>query len=370
MYWSDVYSSNVRERLMREERAARNIDRRLRAYHAGNHRRTHRKPTTRKAPIRKAPVIALPALPQRLILGAAMLFATMFVTVTVGFAATGHGTETMLDVRDDIMQEEQATAESTQESVVEEAVEEEISYAIAETAPSEETPVVPVEAEAIEEPVTDTGLIAAAPQDVESENIVDTASSANAVAITVPQTDTGVDHTQIWQNVSAYDFTLLDLDEKIDLIGAMAHDDELATGIPAELTAAQMILESGWMESGLTQNANNCFGIKASSGGYNWENSTWDGVSVAEMETQEEYTVGEITTIVDGFRAYNSVWDSVCDHSAYLLNSGLYPGIADPNKSLDEILKILVDGGYATGSNYAPDVKLLIDTYDLDRFGC
>ena len=177
-----------------------------------------------------------------------------------------------------------------------------------------------------------------------------------------------IDHSELWQQVNASDFVCLDIDEKVDLIGAMAHDDELRTGVPAEVTAAQMIYESGWMESDLTQDYNNCFGIKASSEGYNWEGSTWYG-NVAEMTTQEEYEVGELTTVVGGFRVYDSVWDSVCDHSAYLLNSGLYPGIDRPGITADEALDIIVDGGYATGSDYKPEMMKMIEIYDLERFG-
>ena len=317
MYWSDIYSSNVNEKLMREEQAVRNIERRMRANRAGRYT-AKCKPTIRKVPNRKkAPVIALPALSQKLIIATAALFMTMFVAVSFSFASTNGNTTLMPEARNDIMQEEAVMTE-----------------------------------------------------EIGTEPVAEDNSSENSPALTVSEISHDVDHTPIWQNVTAYDFTLLDLDERVDMIGAMAHDDELATGIPAELTAAQMILESGWMESGLTQEANNCFGIKASSGGYNWDNSTWDGFSVAEMETEEEYEIGEITTIVDGFRVYNSVWDSVCDHSAYLLNSGLYSGIADRNKNLDEVLTILTNGGYATGSDYASEVKNLIETYDLTRFGC
>ena len=351
MYWSDIYSSNVNEKLMREEQAVRNIEHRMRANRAGRYT-AKCKPTIRKVPNRKkAPVIALPALSQKLIIATAALFMTMFVAVSFSFASTNGNTTLMPEARNDIMQEEAVQTEE-----------------IAEEANSDNA-----DSELVQEPIDESTAAestVAMTEEIGTEPVAEDNSSENSPALTVSEISHDVDHTPIWQNVTAYDFTLLDLDERVDMIGAMAHDDELATGIPAELTAAQMILESGWMESGLTQEANNCFGIKASSGGYNWDNSTWDGFSVAEMETEEEYEIGEITTIVDGFRVYNSVWDSVCDHSAYLLNSGLYSGIADRNKNLDEVLTILTNGGYATGSDYASEVKNLIETYDLTRFGC
>ena len=173
-----------------------------------------------------------------------------------------------------------------------------------------------------------------------------------------------------WSDVTSADFKNLSIQEKVDLIGIMAHDDAVETGIPASVTAAQAILESGWMNSTLTKEHENYFGIKASTGGYNWKGSTWDpnaDDAVAVMPTKEEYEVGVITEIEDGFRTYDSTWESIQDHSAYLLNSGLYPGI-EKAKTPEQAIDIIMDGGYATSSEYKEMLLEIINTYDLTRF--
>ena len=184
--------------------------------------------------------------------------------------------------------------------------------------------------------------------------------------------DAATEKAPDYSKITSADFEGLSQDEKIELMGAMAREDDRLTGIPASLTVAQAILESGWMESGLTTKYENYFGIKASSDGYNWEDSTWDG-RVADMATGEEYD-GYQVTITAGFRVYDSAWESICDHSAYLLhntkNDGAerrYPDIEKCESAADAV-DLLVDGGYATSSSYAEMLMELVEKYDLTRF--
>ena len=212
--------------------------------------------------------------------------------------------------------------------------------------------------------ITDVVAPEVAPAQPVAENTVleQVAETVNAPAEVAP------DYTKITSN----DFAGLSQDEKIELIGAMAYEDDRLTGIPGSLTAAQAILESGWMESGLTRDYENYFGIKASSDGYNWPDSTWDG-RVADMSTGEEYD-GYQVTITAGFRVYDTAWQSICDHSAYLLNNTKndgaerrYPDIEKCESATDAV-GLLVDGGYATSSSYADMLMELVEKYDLTRF--
>lgn len=176
--------------------------------------------------------------------------------------------------------------------------------------------------------------------------------------------------TSDFAKVTQRDFAGKSISEKVELIGAMARADMCESGILASVTAAQAILESGWMESSLARH-NNLFGIKATANTVAWEGSTWTGTSV-DMQTGEEYSPGQITTITAGFRTYPSIWASVKDHSSYLANamkgsSKRYPGVAgcrDPRTCF----QLIKDGGYATDSRYAEKLMRIVDCYDLTRF--
>lgn len=88
------------------------------------------------------------------------------------------------------------------------------------------------------------------------------------------------------------------------------------TGILASLTTAQGILESGYGTRELAVNANNIFGMKAELSGNNWP-SDWGGQTYTK-ETNEQKTNGEVYTITAAFRKYESMAESIKDHSDYL----------------------------------------------------
>lgn len=86
----------------------------------------------------------------------------------------------------------------------------------------------------------------------------------------------------------------------------MVTADAAKSGIPASLTAAQMILESGWLRSGLTVKANNAFGMKGSYRGAYYACRT------------KEFIGGKWITIVAKFKKYPSLAESIADHSRLL----------------------------------------------------
>ena len=162
-----------------------------------------------------------------------------------------------------------------------------------------------------------------------------------------------------------------DNDKFIETIGAAASADMAKSGINAAITTAQAILESGWGKSELAVNANNLFGMKKSLSGNTWPGSTWDGKSIYEKKTKENYS-GSTVTVTAEFRKYPSWADSIADHSAYLAGakngSALrYDGLvgeADYKKSA-EIIKA---GGYATSADYVSKLCRLVEQYGLTRF--
>ena len=166
---------------------------------------------------------------------------------------------------------------------------------------------------------------------------------------------------------------LIDLveEERIERIGEMCRLDYAKSGVLASVTAAQCMLESGYLTSELASQANNCFGMKAMLSNNDWENSSWDGSSIYTKETREEYG-NQVVTIEADFRRYASIEESLADHSAYLLGAksgdGLrYDGLRG-EEDYREAVQIIKDGGYATDSSYVDKVCSLIERYDLTRF--
>lgn len=117
-------------------------------------------------------------------------------------------------------------------------------------------------------------------------------------------------------------------------------------GVPASVTLAQILLESGGSNpgglSGLAYKYNNLFGIKA---GSNWQGQ------VVNMTTGETIN-GQNVTIKDGFRVYDSVMDSIIDHGK-LLASPFYTKHTGSAKSADEYARAIHKAGYATDPSYS-----------------
>lgn len=160
--------------------------------------------------------------------------------------------------------------------------------------------------------------------------------------------------------------------ELISKVGPLFTADQKVSGVLASVSMAQFILESGWGKSGLTQKANNAFGMKKSLSGNTWPGSTWDGKSVVSMQTGEETEDGKPYTITAEFRKYSCIEDSIADHSAYLT------GAKDGDKLRYEGLKgckkykaaaqIIKDGGYATSTSYVKALCNIIKEYGLTDY--
>jgi flagellum-specific peptidoglycan hydrolase FlgJ len=127
-------------------------------------------------------------------------------------------------------------------------------------------------------------------------------------------------------------------------------------GILASLTIAQAILESGWGESGLTQKANNLFGIKCG--------SAWRGDSIT-LPTQE-WDGSKYITVNAAFRKYASWADSIADHTQLLLLPR-YKNLVGEKDYKAACQKIREDG-YATSPTYTKNLIKLIEQYNLNQY--
>lgn len=135
----------------------------------------------------------------------------------------------------------------------------------------------------------------------------------------------------------------------IDKYKATALEQERKYGIPASITIAQGILESGAGMSGLTRNANNHFGIKAYGG--------WTG---------RVYLAWDDEATKSKFRYYNTAAESFKDHAEFLKNNGRYRELF--TKSVFDYrgwANGLQRAGYATSPTYAKALIGYIDAYKL-----
>lgn len=120
---------------------------------------------------------------------------------------------------------------------------------------------------------------------------------------------------------------------------------------------AQAILESGWGKSKLAATYHNYFGLKCG--------TKWAGKSV-NMNTQEEYEPGVLTTIADNFRVFDSMEEGVKGYFEFIQLSRYQnlKGITDPKTYLETIKA----DGYATSSAYVQNNMNLVEQYELTKY--
>lgn len=141
----------------------------------------------------------------------------------------------------------------------------------------------------------------------------------------------------------------------IALFGPVARESMKQTGVPASVTLAQAILETGWGGSSIGD-AKNLFGIKGTGPA---------GTTV--VHTQECYDGKTYVTIKDGFRKYYSWQQSIDDHAALLQNSRYAPALNayKQNHNADQYAEGIHKAGYATSPTYAQSLKSLMKQYNL-----
>jgi LysM repeat protein len=140
--------------------------------------------------------------------------------------------------------------------------------------------------------------------------------------------------------------------EYIDTYKELAVKEMERTGIPASITLAQGILESGDGNSRLAIKANNHFGIKC---------HDWKGKKIRHDDDHNN----------ECFRKYKSVYDSYRDHSEFLTSKQRYAFlfVLEPTdyKGWAEGLK---KAGYATSRDYQKALIKIIEEnqlYTLDQ---
>ena len=130
----------------------------------------------------------------------------------------------------------------------------------------------------------------------------------------------------------------------------VAVEQMLKYRIPASITLAQGVLESGAGKSELAVKANNHFGIKCNG---------WTGrKSYHDDDARNEC-----------FRAYDNAYESYQDHSVFLTTSKRYSSLFQLKLTdYKGWAKGLKACGYATSPTYATKLIEIIQLYKLDRY--
>jgi LysM repeat protein len=130
---------------------------------------------------------------------------------------------------------------------------------------------------------------------------------------------------------------------------AIKHRDQYR--IPASITLAQGILESGAGTSELARASNNHFGIKC--------HSDWRGERVYRRDDGPN----------DCFRKYRNVEESYTDHARFLRQHQRYSVLFTYDiRDYKAWARGLQTSGYATDRGYANKLIQLIETYELYKF--
>jgi len=134
----------------------------------------------------------------------------------------------------------------------------------------------------------------------------------------------------------------------IDNYSKIAKEEMVQYGIPASITLAQGILESGAGRSALSKKSNNHFGIKCHKG--------WTGQRVFHDDDE----------LQECFRKYKDPKYSFRDHSLFLTQRTRYEGLfAYKKNDYKSWAKGLRKAGYATDPKYPQKLINIIETYQL-----
>lgn len=177
-----------------------------------------------------------------------------------------------------------------------------------------------------------------------TERIVRTKESTSVVPVeeTVPPlTETPKSNSSYSEIVRNY----------INKYGTIAKEEMLQYGIPASITLAQGILESGAGRGELTSKANNHFGIKC--------HKDWTGERVYHDDDEDQ----------ECFRKYKDSKYSFRDHSLFLTQRSRYQDLFKLRKDdYQGWAKGLRKAGYATDPKYPAKLIAIIERYDLEAY--
>jgi hypothetical protein len=131
----------------------------------------------------------------------------------------------------------------------------------------------------------------------------------------------------------------------------LAIEEQVRTGVPAAITLAQGIYETGSGSSPLAVEAKNHFGIKCK--------KDWTGETMLHDDDAAQ----------ECFRKYSTDRDSYIDHSNFLKNNRRYGFLFDiPAENYKDWAVGLRRAGYATNPAYSGKLITMVEKYDLQQY--
>lgn len=152
-------------------------------------------------------------------------------------------------------------------------------------------------------------------------------------------------------SINAQERTLNDSEKYLLKYSAIAVQQMEKFGIPASITLAQGLLESGAGKSKLATEANNHFGIKA--------DSRWSGETCSSFDNGNWHK----------FRVYNNAEKSYEDHSLFLTGNQRYSALFKLDRTdYKGWATGLKDAYYAEDREYDKKLIGIIERYELYRY--
>ena len=152
-------------------------------------------------------------------------------------------------------------------------------------------------------------------------------------------------------SINAQERTLNDSEKYLLKYSAIAVEQMEKYGIPASITLAQGLLESGAGKSKLATEANNHFGIKA--------DSRWSGETCSSFDNGNWHK----------FRVYKNAEKSYEDHSLFLTGNQRYSALFKLKRAdYKGWAKGLKDAYYAEDREYDKKLISIIERYELYKY--
>jgi flagellum-specific peptidoglycan hydrolase FlgJ len=155
--------------------------------------------------------------------------------------------------------------------------------------------------------------------------------------------------------VAPIDVRRMTKEEFIEFVGEIARRAKAATGVPASVTVAQAILETGWGKHTIGE-AKNLFGIKGR------------GPAGSMRAPTREYINGKWVIVDAEFAQYDSFEQSINEHARFFLCNRRYARALKFKENPDTFAREIHKAGYATAPSYAEKLITLMRQYDLYRF--
>ncbi|WP_353150180.1 glucosaminidase domain-containing protein [Flavobacterium sp.] len=173
-------------------------------------------------------------------------------------------------------------------------------------------------------------------------------STENPTPVAKSPTKENPSGSEILVATSKVKATTEDVKKYIEDFKETAKNNMKVHGIPASITIAQGILESGAGFGSLAKEANNHFGIKCHTG--------WTGESVKYDDDAEQ----------ECFRKYKDPTESYKDHSLFLSSRKRYESLFKLDKGdYESWANGLKQAGYATDTFYPSKLIGIIERYEL-----